>query len=296
MNFQTVSTAEKLPTSDGLSRRLPRRRRDARAAAAARARLRRRPGRRDGRRELKHAAPRRQHRDHPLGQARPVADTPVGADADPRRPDHRRAQRRLDSAHTERRRPAGRLRHRRRRDADLAQRPLAGRRPRSPRPSCSATAAPATTSTGNPKPYTQLGPRARSTPAPTPPTYFGVPAGDARVPDVIGIAQYGVVYTGKQGKIAEHGGDNPQDRDVPLVVAAPGRARPLAPRRRRVRRDDPDRADDPAAARPRPGRPPGRAGRAHAGAAAAVAPPRGRLPDPGSRPQRSTPAVLAWSG
>jgi hypothetical protein len=49
--------------------------------------------------------------------------------------------------------------------------------------------------------------------------YFGVPTGDARVPDVFGIAQYGVVYTGKQGKIAEHGGANPQDRDVPLVVS-----------------------------------------------------------------------------
>jgi hypothetical protein len=49
--------------------------------------------------------------------------------------------------------------------------------------------------------------------------YFGVPAGDARVPDVFGISQYGVVYTGKQGKIAEHGGANPQDRDVPLVVS-----------------------------------------------------------------------------
>jgi hypothetical protein len=39
------------------------------------------------------------------------------------------------------------------------------------------------------------------------------------VPDVFGISQYGVVYTGKQGKIAEHGGANPQDRDVPLVVS-----------------------------------------------------------------------------
>jgi hypothetical protein len=38
------------------------------------------------------------------------------------------------------------------------------------------------------------------------------------VPDLIGIAQYGVVYTGGQGKIAERGGDNPQDRWVPLVV------------------------------------------------------------------------------
>jgi hypothetical protein len=27
------------------------------------------------------------------------------------------------------------------------------------------------------------------------------------------------VYTGKKAKIAEHGGDNPQDRDVPIVVS-----------------------------------------------------------------------------
>ena len=39
------------------------------------------------------------------------------------------------------------------------------------------------------------------------------------MPDVFGIAQYGVVYTGEKGKIAEHGGANPQDRNVPLVVS-----------------------------------------------------------------------------
>jgi hypothetical protein len=50
-------------------------------------------------------------------------------------------------------------------------------------------------------------------------SFIGVPFGDARVPDVIGIAQYGTVYTGKTKKIAEHGGDNPQDRDVPIVVS-----------------------------------------------------------------------------
>ena len=48
---------------------------------------------------------------------------------------------------------------------------------------------------------------------------MGVPAGDPRVPDLIGVAQYGTVYTGGKGKIAEHGGDNPQDRDVALVVS-----------------------------------------------------------------------------
>ncbi|HEX6527962.1 MAG TPA: alkaline phosphatase family protein [Streptosporangiaceae bacterium] len=51
---------------------------------------------------------------------------------------------------------------------------------------------------------------------------MGVPAGDPRVPDIIGIAQHGVVYTGGKGKIAEHGGDDPQDRNVPILVALPG--------------------------------------------------------------------------
>jgi hypothetical protein len=50
--------------------------------------------------------------------------------------------------------------------------------------------------------------------------FMGVPAGDPRVPDLIGVAQYGTVYTGGKGKIAEHGGDNPQDRDVALVVSS----------------------------------------------------------------------------
>jgi hypothetical protein len=49
--------------------------------------------------------------------------------------------------------------------------------------------------------------------------YFHVQPGDPRVPDVFGISQVGVVYTGKQGKIAEHGGANPADRDVPLLVS-----------------------------------------------------------------------------
>ena len=48
--------------------------------------------------------------------------------------------------------------------------------------------------------------------------------GDARTPDVIGIAQHGVVYTGKTAKISEHGGDSPDDRDVPIVVSGAGAA------------------------------------------------------------------------
>ena len=51
--------------------------------------------------------------------------------------------------------------------------------------------------------------------------YFGVPTWDPRHPDVWGVVQHGVVYTGKESKIAEHGGADPQDRDVPLVVYAP---------------------------------------------------------------------------
>jgi hypothetical protein len=38
---------------------------------------------------------------------------------------------------------------------------------------------------------------------------------------VFGISQVGTIYTGGT-KIAEHGGANPGDRDVPLVVYAPG--------------------------------------------------------------------------
>lgn len=55
--------------------------------------------------------------------------------------------------------------------------------------------------------------------------FIGVPYLDARVPDVIGIAQHGVVYTGGTAKIAEHGGDDVQDRNVPILVSLPGRTK-----------------------------------------------------------------------
>jgi hypothetical protein len=71
---------------------------------------------------------------------------------------------------------------------------------------------------GNPKPYTASGLSTVFAGADAA-AYFHVPAGDPRVPDVLGISQYGSVYTGGHGKIAEHGGANPQDRDVPLVVS-----------------------------------------------------------------------------
>ena len=50
-------------------------------------------------------------------------------------------------------------------------------------------------------------------------TLFRAPNGDSHAPDLVGIAQPGVVYTGGVKKIAEHGGDAPADRDVPLVVS-----------------------------------------------------------------------------
>jgi arylsulfatase A-like enzyme len=54
--------------------------------------------------------------------------------------------------------------------------------------------------------------------------FFGVPYSDPRHPDVFGRVQVGVVYT-TGSKIAEHGGDNPGDRDVPILVYAPGTVR-----------------------------------------------------------------------
>ena len=50
--------------------------------------------------------------------------------------------------------------------------------------------------------------------------FFGVRYSDPRYPDVFGRVQVGVVYT-TGSKIAEHGGDNPGDRDVLLLVYAP---------------------------------------------------------------------------
>ncbi|HZO79934.1 MAG TPA: alkaline phosphatase family protein [Solirubrobacteraceae bacterium] len=56
-------------------------------------------------------------------------------------------------------------------------------------------------------------------------TYFGVPKSDPRHPDVWGVVHVGVVYT-TGTKIAEHGGANPEDRDVPILVYAPGAVAP----------------------------------------------------------------------
>ncbi|MGH3779892.1 MAG: alkaline phosphatase family protein [Pseudonocardiaceae bacterium] len=71
---------------------------------------------------------------------------------------------------------------------------------------------------GNPKPFTASG-LSTAFAGRDAARYFGVPAGDPRVPDLFGIVQHGVVYTGGNSKIAEHGGADPQDRNVPIVVA-----------------------------------------------------------------------------
>ncbi|QNE37771.1 alkaline phosphatase family protein [Leifsonia shinshuensis] len=52
--------------------------------------------------------------------------------------------------------------------------------------------------------------------------YYGTAATDPRIPDVLGIAQTGVVYTGGTSKIAEHGGASADDRNVPILVSTPG--------------------------------------------------------------------------
>ena len=50
--------------------------------------------------------------------------------------------------------------------------------------------------------------------------YFHAALGDPRTPDILGIASTGVVYTGGTKKIAEHGGASADDRNVPLVVSS----------------------------------------------------------------------------
>jgi hypothetical protein len=49
--------------------------------------------------------------------------------------------------------------------------------------------------------------------------FFGVPPGDPRHPDILGIAQHGIVYTGHKSKIAEHG----------HIVGAPVETTQIAP-------------------------------------------------------------------
>ena len=62
--------------------------------------------------------------------------------------------------------------------------------------------------------------------------YFGVPISNPRYPEVFGQVQVGVIYTTpptltpEDYEIAEHGGGNPGDREVPILVYAPGVVKP----------------------------------------------------------------------
>ncbi|HEY2763158.1 MAG TPA: alkaline phosphatase family protein [Pseudonocardiaceae bacterium] len=81
--------------------------------------------------------------------------------------------------------------------------------------------------TGKPKAYTASG-LTTVYPGRAAGDFFHARPGDPRVPDVAGIVQHGVVYTGGTSKIAEHGGADPQDRNVPVVVFGPGTPRDTA--------------------------------------------------------------------
>ncbi|BEP13535.1 alkaline phosphatase family protein [Acidothermaceae bacterium B102] len=78
----------------------------------------------------------------------------------------------------------------------------------------------ATNAAGGAKPYTSSG-LSTVYAGQAAAAFIGVNHNDPRVPDLIGIGQHGVVFTGGTKKIAEHGGNDPQDRHVPLVVAGP---------------------------------------------------------------------------
>ena len=84
---------------------------------------------------------------------------------------------------------------------------------------------------GNPKPSTRSGLKFVYAGAAAA-RYFGVDVDDPRVPDVYATAQHGVVFTGGRGKIAEHGGADPQDRNVPLVISGGQVRKAAAPRHR----------------------------------------------------------------
>jgi hypothetical protein len=73
---------------------------------------------------------------------------------------------------------------------------------------------------GKPKPFTASGTEQVYAGADAA-AFFGTTAADPRVPDVYASTQPGTVYTSGT-KIAEHGGVTPADRNVPLVVAGPG--------------------------------------------------------------------------
>lgn len=82
-----------------------------------------------------------------------------------------------------------------------------------------------TSITGSPRPYTRSGVDQLFVGADAA-GYFHVPVDDSRVPDVVGVVTPGVVYTGGTAKIAEHGGASESDRHVPIVLVSPEESHP----------------------------------------------------------------------
>jgi len=77
-----------------------------------------------------------------------------------------------------------------------------------------------TDSNGNPKPFTASGLQTLYAGAEAA-RYFQAAPNDPAVPDLYGVVQHGVVYTGGRSKIAEHGGADAEDQQVALVVDSP---------------------------------------------------------------------------
>lgn len=76
---------------------------------------------------------------------------------------------------------------------------------------------------GNPKPFTASGvDKDKLYVGADAAAFFGVNFDDPRVPDVYAGVTPGTVYTGGKSKIAEHGGMTPDDRHVPLIVVGNG--------------------------------------------------------------------------
>lgn len=73
-------------------------------------------------------------------------------------------------------------------------------------------------SNGNPKPHPSSGLTAAYAGSEAT-AYFHAKPGDPRTPDLFEVSQVGTVFTGGLGKIAEHGGANPQDLNVPIIVS-----------------------------------------------------------------------------
>ena len=249
MNFQTVSTAEKLPTSDGLAGGYTADGTPGPAAVAC-AGLHRRPGRPRCESDDRRRRAGRQHHDHPVGQARTGPDRP-GARL--RRVDDGAIIDAINAAlgrHAPRCRAAGHA------SPSTTTAMLLWLSDRSPAALAFAKhyllthTAPANTIT-DPKGVYSATVTASGlttvTPGSAADALFRRRRATPHAPDLVGIAQPGVVYTGGVKKIAEHGGDRADDRNVALVVSGAGVHHVSTDSTTGA--DHPDRADHPDAAR-----------------------------------------------